>query len=91
MSNPLVDYQHLGHWTNRVPATCANPETPHRLAPGWMLSGWSDCSCGGHRTVQCLAWDGRRTCRAVHHMPALTAVCSLGRIPTQRQAPPAEH
>jgi hypothetical protein len=88
MAEAPVDYQHLGRWTNRVPATCANPATPHRLTPGWMLSGWAECGCGGHRTVQCLAWENGTACRSVHYLPALTAACSLGRVPTQRQAPP---
>jgi hypothetical protein len=88
MSNPLVDYQHLGRWTNRVPVACASSQTPHRLVEGSMLNGWAECSCGGHRTIQCLAWENGRVCRAVHYLPALTSTCSLGWIPSQREAPP---
>ncbi|HEY1969517.1 MAG TPA: hypothetical protein VGH89_16310 [Pseudonocardia sp.] len=86
MSNPLVDYQHLGQWTNNLPAQCSHPTTPHRLVLGRMLNGWAECSCGGHRTVQCLNYADGRPCRAVHYLPALTATCSLGPIPRQRQA-----
>ena len=86
MTNPLVDYEHLGHWTNHVPATCADSDTPHRLVDGWMLNGWAECSCGGHRTVQCLAWENGRACRAMHYLPARTSTCSLGHIPAQRQS-----
>jgi hypothetical protein len=81
-----VDYQDLGRWTANVPSQCAHPTAPHQLVEGYLLNGWVQCSCGGHRTVQCLAYseDGH-PCRAMHYLPRLSANCSLSPIPQQRR------
>jgi hypothetical protein len=89
MNEPLMDYAHLGRWTELTPTHCANATRPHRLEPGRMINGWAECSCGGHRTVQCMCHEGGRTCNAVHYLPRLMVVCSLSGLPRQRTSPPA--
>ncbi|HEY2204192.1 MAG TPA: hypothetical protein VGH99_06940 [Pseudonocardia sp.] len=89
MDESLVDYTRLGKWTGEIPAHCAHPTRPHALVEGAMISGWADCACGGHRTVRCIVYEGGRRCDAVHHIPALTGICSLRAIPRQRRHPGA--
>jgi hypothetical protein len=79
VSKQAVDYSYLGRWISDIPTHCAHPTDPHRLSPGRMISGWVECGCGGHRTVQCLSYDGENRCNAVHYLPARRPACSRTR------------
>ncbi|HEY2202860.1 MAG TPA: hypothetical protein VGH99_00075 [Pseudonocardia sp.] len=70
---------------DRIPQYCAQPDRPHPLVEGYMINGWVECSCGGHRTVLCIAYDRGGPCHAVHYVPPLTAACSRSGIPEQRR------